>query len=132
MYDERLYDDHFVTKVLEEKGYKPGNFSTLPEDICPLGLSLGRMVKDYGMLDATSYKQLILSCGGNIIYDSVKKLDPPKIQKTMTFAIIDLIDNKKEVPFVPETTKVILHRKPLIEVPTSRMSTSARRFFNYP
>jgi hypothetical protein len=133
MYDEQLLNDTSVRNSMEERRRHLGTNKISPEYICPLGLTLGRMIKDYAAADASNYRNLLLSAAGDLIFDSVKLPNSREITKTLVFAIKYLDDSKKEVPFVPEkteTTEMIIVPSP-IQVPTNRMSPSAKRLLDY-
>ncbi len=129
--DEKLYEfDTFVRETIEERGYsiETGN---LPENLCPLGIALGRMIKDQANKDTSTYKKLILSAGGDIICSSIKEFNPHRVKKYMTLAMIDLNGSKREVPPVEAKPRKSTTVEMPIELQQGRMSTSVKRLLNY-
>ena len=129
--DEKLYEfDTFVRETIEERGYsiETGN---LPENLCPLGIALGRMIKDQANKDTSTYKKLILSAGGDMICSSIKEFNPHRVKKYMTFAMINLADSKRQIPPVETKPRKSVIVKMPIELQQRRMSTSVKRLLNY-
>jgi len=136
--EERTQYDSTIFEWLSKEYWKERIVDVLPSDICPIGLTMGKRLENYGLKNPSLYSRKIIEGARSLQKNSVENSDPVKIQSDMSFLIAHLNLSKEKLP---PPAVIEFHEIPIEEIseiksttsmieakPISRMSMRTRRF----